>query len=143
MKFTGTGTINAEPEAVYDFLTDPHQVAECAPMMQDVKFKNNDEFEFKISASGFKIGFTVRWTERERPNLIRSAVEGGNRMIGKASLQNEFRIKKNEDNHSQIDWTTDATVTGMIGNMVDQEQLTTLVEKLNNDVIDCARQKLE
>ena len=71
MQFQGDVTIEAPRERAWAFLTDPHQVTQCAPEVQSLKIVDDDRFVVVVKAGVGPVkgtfNFAVKWLERQAP----------------------------------------------------------------------------
>lgn len=142
VKFSGTESINAAPERVWEFLMDPQRFTACAPAMRNVKIKNDREFTFDVDAAGFNIGFNAEWRDRQEPSYARLRIKGGNRFTGGAGLDSEFQISP-EGQGSTVNWSSDVEITGAAKMMLPNDKLKQMVDGMNRDVIACIRDQIE
>ena len=74
MQFSGEERIKAPRAEVWDFLTDPYKIAQCAPGLEDdgVQVVDDRHFKVKVRAGvGFirsVFEFDCEWVERDEPN---------------------------------------------------------------------------
>ena len=141
--FSGTEAINAPPERVWAFLMDPQRFTACAPAMRNVRVKSGHEFSFDINAPGRTVKFDARWEERREPSYAKLRMEGGGRLLGRARLDNEFRITPQGDGSSSVAWSSDVEISGMMGSLLSDDRLRTMVNEMNQDVIACIRREIE
>ena len=69
MKFDGSVTINAKQDTVWEFLTDPHMVSQCAPGVKEVEVVVPDKrfrTDIGVALRAVKVSFAmdVEWIER-------------------------------------------------------------------------------
>src|SRR5689334_6791336 len=81
MNFQGTVTIAAPRDRVWAYLTDPHQVAACAPGLESVDVIVPDKKFRAVTSVGFgavKARFTVdaEWVDLDAPNHARMKIDG-------------------------------------------------------------------
>lgn len=143
VQFSGTEAINASPERVWAFLMDPERFTACAPAMQNVRVKNRNEFSFDIKAPGKTVKFDARWEDRDEPSYARLRMEGGGRLLGRARLDNEFRISPQDEGSSSVAWSSNVEISGMMGSLLPDDRLRSMVDGMNQDVIACFRREIE
>jgi carbon monoxide dehydrogenase subunit G len=141
--FSGTEEINASQERVWAFLMDPERFTACAPAMQNVRVKSRNEFTFDIKAPGKTVKFDARWEDRDEPSFARLRMEGGGRILGRARLDNEFRIGPQDGGSSSVAWSSNVEISGMMGALLPDDQLRAIVNEMNQDVIACIRREIE
>ena len=143
VQFSGTEAIKAAPERVWAFLIDPERFTACAPAMENVHVKNRDEFSFDIKAPGKTVKFDARWEDRQEPSFARLRMEGGGRLLGRARLDNEFRISPQDGGSSSVAWSSNVEISGMMGTLLPDDQLRAMVNEMNQDMIACIRREIE
>ena len=141
--FAGTEVIDASPEQVWAFLMDPQRFTACAPGMRYVRVKNRDEFSFEIEAPGRTVKFDARWEDRDEPSHARLRMQGGSRFLGRARLDNEFRISPQSAGSSSVAWSSDVEISGVLGSLLPDERLRSMVNAMNQDVIACIRREID
>lgn len=143
VRFSGTESINASPERVWAFLMDPERFTACAPAMQNVRIKNRDEFTFEVKAPGATVKFDARWEDRDEPSYARLRMQGGGRLLGRAKLDNEFRISPQADGRSSVAWSANVELSGMMGSLLPEDRLRSMVDGMSRDLIACIRREIE
>ncbi len=143
VRFSGTEAIKASPERVWAFLMDPGRFTACAPAMQNVQVKNRDEFSFEIKAPGKTVKFDARWEDHDEPSYARLRMAGGGRLLGRARLDNEFRISPHDGGSSSVDWSSNVEISGVMGSLLPDDRLRSMVNEMNQDVIACIRRQIE
>lgn len=146
MKLEGTVTIQAPRERVWSFLTDPHQVSQCAPGVESVEVVIPDK-SFRATASiGFgtvKARFTgdVEWLELDRPNRAKMKAHG--KAPGSAAdVVSEMTLGEAPNGATELRWTADVNVVGQIASLA-ARLMGTVSKKLTAVFFDCVRSKIE
>lgn len=146
MKFQGTVTINAPRETVWQYLTDPAKVSECAPGVESVEVLAPNERFRAVAAVGFgavKARFTVdaEWTDLDAPNRARMKIAGkapGSAVNGTT----EMTLSDGEGGVTNLAWVADITVIGAIASLA-ARLMGTVTQTLTNSFFECVRKKIE
>jgi carbon monoxide dehydrogenase subunit G len=146
MKLEGAVTINAPRERVWDFLTDPHKVSQCAPGVESVEVTEPGKRFRAIAAIGFgtvkaRFAGDVEWLELEAPN--RAKMKGhGNAPGSAADVVSEMRLSDAEGGGTKLNWTADITIVGQLAGLA-ARLMGTVSQKLTGAFFECARKKIE
>jgi carbon monoxide dehydrogenase subunit G len=146
MNFNGTVTINAPREKVWQYLTDPDQVSQCAPGLESVEVIAPNEKFRAVTAVGFgavKARFTVdaEWTELAPPDHARMKINGkapGSAVNGTS----EMALSDAPDGATLLTWSADITVIGAIASLA-ARLMGTVTQTLTRAFFDCVRKKIE
>lgn len=146
MKFQGTVTINAPREIVWQYLTDPEKVSECAPGVESVEVIAPNERFRAVAAVGFgavKARFTVdaEWTGLDAPNRAQMKIAGkapGSAVNGTT----EMTLSDAEGGATLLAWVADITVIGAIASLA-ARLMGTVTQTLTNAFFECVRKKIE
>ena len=112
MHLKGTVTIAASQEKVWDFLTDPHAVSECAPGLQSMEVIVPNEKFRAVASIGFgavKATFDseIEFVELDPPNRAMIKVHGS--APGSAvDATSEMILSPGADGATQLDWSAGA-----------------------------------
>ncbi|MEE9215918.1 MAG: carbon monoxide dehydrogenase subunit G [Anaerolineales bacterium] len=146
MKLDGEVTISADRQKVWDFLTDPEAVSQCAPGLESMKIIEPDKQFQAIAALGFgtiKVRFVtdVRWVELDAPNLAKMTAHGT--APGSASdVTGEMRLEDTADGGTKMTWSADIMISGTITSLASR-MMGTVSKKIANSFFDCVRGYLE
>ena len=146
MHLQGTVTIKAPRAAVWDFLTDPHKVSQCAPGVESVDVTEPGKRFRAIAAIGFgtvkaRFAGEVEWLELEVPD--RAKMKGhGNAPGSAADVVSEMKLSDAEDGGTKLDWTADITIVGQLAGLA-ARLMGTVSQKLTAAFFECARKKIE
>src|SRR5262245_7803619 len=116
MKMSGTVTIKAPRQKVWDFLTDPEKVSQCAPGVETVEVVEPGRKFRATAAIGFgsikaKFSGDAEWVELDAPN--RAKVKAHGSAPGSAAdVTSEMNLSDGADGTTQMDWTADVVVLG-------------------------------
>ena len=145
MRFSGTLDIDAPRERVWEFLTDPAQVTQCAPDVQSLEIADPHHFKVVVRAGvgPIKGTFTmnVQFLELDRPRhavvLARGQAPGSAVEMTSSMNLSEFDVT-----HAVMEWTSDVTVSGMIA-QVGARLLQGAADKITQQVFACIKARLE
>lgn len=146
MRFQGTVTINAPRETVWEYLTDPAKVSECAPGVESVEVIAPNERFRAVAAVGFgavKAKFTVdaEWTDLDAPNRARMKIAGkapGSAVNGST----EMALSDADGGGTVLKWVADITVIGAIASLA-ARLMGVVTQTLTNSFFECVRKKIE
>jgi carbon monoxide dehydrogenase subunit G len=145
MEFKGDVTINAPRERVWAFLTDPHQVTQCAPGLQSVEVVDERRFKCVVRAGVGMIkgtfNFDIEWLELDPPNHARMQASG--RMPGSAvRMTSTMTLVGNGQGGTDMHWESDVQVSGTIAG-VGARLMSGVADRMTKEIFDCIRSKLE
>jgi carbon monoxide dehydrogenase subunit G len=146
MHLQGTVTINAPRSRVWEYLTDPHQVSQCAPGVEKVEIVEEGKKFRAIAAIGFgtvkaRFAGDVEWLELDAPN--RAKMKGhGNASGSAADVISEMKLSDAPTGGTQLDWTADVTVVGQLASLA-ARLMGTVSQKLTSAFFECIRKKIE
>ena len=144
MEFKGDVAINAPRERVWAFLTDPHQVTQCAPGLQSVEVVDDRHFKCVVRAGVGMIkgtfNFDIEWLEMDAPSHARMQASG--RMPGSAVRMTSTMALDERDGATDMHWESDVHVSGTIAG-VGARLMSGVADRMTKDIFDCIRSKLE
>ena len=145
MDFKGDVTINAPRETVWAFLTDPHQVTQCAPGLQSVEVVDDEHFKCVVRAGVGMIkgnfNFDIRWLERAAPNFARMRADG--KIPGSAvAMDNTMSLEDDGNGGTIMHWTSNVRVSGTIAG-VGARLMSGVADRQTKEVFECIKSKLE
>jgi uncharacterized protein len=145
MEFSGDVTINASRDKVWAFLTDPHQVTQCAPGLQSVDVIDDSHFKCVVRAGVGMIkgnfNFDIRWLDMDEPNLARMQADG--KIPGSAvSMTSEMRLEDNGENNTLMHWSSNVRVSGTIAG-VGARLMSGVADRQTKEIFACIKSKLE
>jgi uncharacterized protein len=146
MNFNGTVTIEAPREKVWDFLTDPQLVSQCAPGVESVEVITPDQKFRAVASIGFgavKAAFITdaEWTDLDPPNRARMKIRGkapGSAVEGSS----EMLLTDTPEGGTELVWSADITVIGAIASLA-ARLMGVVTQKLTNAFFECVRKKIE
>jgi carbon monoxide dehydrogenase subunit G len=147
MRFHGTVTINAPREKVWNFLTDPQQIAACAPGLESVEIVEPNQKFRAVASIGFgavKATFVTdaTWMGLDPPNHASMKFHGkapGSAVDGTSEMALRDGEKSGE---TILDWSSDVTVIGTIASLA-ARLMGPVTQKLTDSFFDSVRKKIE
>jgi uncharacterized protein len=120
MRFQGDVTIEAPRQSAWDFLTDPHQVTQCAPEVQSLKIVDDQRFLVGVRAGVGPIKgtftFAVMWLERRAPEYARVQARG--KIPGSTvDMMTTMRLTDAGDDRTLLHWESDVKLSGLLGGL--------------------------
>lgn len=146
MQLQGTVTIKAPLEAVWEFLTDPNAVSQCAPGLQSLEILIPDEKFRVVAAIGFgavKAVFKtdVEWLELDPPNRAKMKAHGT--APGSAvDAISEMVMTSLGNDETQLDWSADIVVVGTIASLASR-MMSGVTKKMTGIFFDCVKSEIE
>lgn len=144
MDFSGDVEINAPREKVWAFLTDPHQVTQCAPGLQSVEVIDDSHFKCVVRAGIGMIrgsfNFDIRWLDMEEPSHARMQADG--KIPGSAvSMTSEMNLA-DDDGGTVMHWSSNVRVSGTIAG-VGARLMSGVADRQTKEIFSCIKSKLE
>ena len=146
MKMSGTVSIKAPRQKVWDFLTDPEKVSQCAPGVEKVEVVEAGKKFRATAAIGFgsikaKFSGDAEWVELEAPT--RAKVKAHGSAPGSAAdVTSEMNLVENADGTTDMNWTADVVVLGQLASLA-ARMMAPVSQKLTEQFFECAKQKIE
>jgi carbon monoxide dehydrogenase subunit G len=146
MKLDGEVTINADRQKVWDFLTDPEAVSQCAPGLESMKIVEPDKQFEAVAALGFgtvKVRFVtnVYWVELDAPNLAKMTAHG-TAPGSAADVTGGMQLEDTDDGGTKMTWSADVVVSGTITSLASR-MMGSVSKKIANSFFECVRGYLE
>ena len=146
MHLEGTTTIQAPREQVWQFLTDPHKVGQCAPGLESLEITTPDRKFRAVASIGLgtvKARFTtdVEWVELDAPNRAKMKAHGtapGSAM----DATSEMLLADGPDGATDMKWTADVVVVGTIASLA-ARLMGSVTQKLTGEFFNCVKKKIE
>jgi len=147
VNFKGTVKINAPREKVWAFLTDPQQIAKCAPGVESVEvIEPNQKFR-AVASVGFgavKATFVTdaTWMAVDPPNHAKMKIHGkapGSVVDGTS----EMALRDGDSaGETVLDWSSDVVVSGAIASLA-ARLMGPVTQKLTAAFFEEVRKRLE
>ncbi len=145
MKFNGDVNIKAPRQQVWDYLTDPNKVTQCAPGVQKVEVTSPDAFKV-VAGIGFgmvKVTFDnrVTWAELDAPNKAVAKIHGdapGSAMdaIGTMTLSD------GPEGSTDMHWEAEINILGQIASLA-ARLAGPMAKQLTGAFFNCVRKNVE
>ena len=145
MRFQGDVTIEAPRQRAWEFLTDPHQVTQCAPDVRSLDVQDDQRFTVVVRAGVGPVKgtftFAVTWLEREAPE--RARVQARGKIPGSAvDMMTEMTLTETGDAQTVLHWEADVSVKGVIAS-VGGRLIQGAADKITQQLFACIKSKLE
>ncbi len=146
MQFSGTVNINASRQKVWDFLTDPNQVAPCAPGVESVEVVEPGRKFRAIAAIGFgsvkaRFNGDGEFVELEAPNRAKIKAHG-NAPGSAADVMSEMFLSDGPDGTTDMRWTADIVIVGQLASLA-ARMMAPVSQKLAEQFFAAAKKKIE
>ena len=146
MLLKGDVAIRAPRKIVWDFLTDPKQIAQCAPGVEKV-----EEFEpLKRYRGVVSIGFgavkarfsgEVEILELDEPDFAKLKAHGS-ASGSVADALSEMRLSDGPDDSTIVNWTANVNVSGQLASLASR-LMVPVSQKLAQEFYERVRKKIE
>ncbi len=146
MHMEGTVNIKASRETVWQFLTDPNKVSQCAPGVETVEIVEAGKKFRAVAAIGFgtvkaRFAGDAEFLELEAPN--RAKIKGhGNAPGSAADVTSEMFLSDGPEGSTEMRWTADIVVLGQLASLA-ARMMTPVSQKLTEQFFSCVKKKIE
>jgi carbon monoxide dehydrogenase subunit G len=146
MLLKGDVTIRAPRKQVWDFMTDPEQIGQCAPGVEKIEVIEPLKRYRGIVSVGFgsvKARFSgeVEILELDEPNRAKLKAHGS--ATGSvADATSEMHLSDGPDGSTLVHWTANVTVAGQLASLASR-LMVPVSEKLAGMFYDNVRKKIE
>src|SRR5687768_5752161 len=146
MLLKGDVTIRAPRKKVWDFMTDPDQIGQCAPGVEKIEMIEPLKRYRGIVSVGFgtvKARFSgdVEILELEEPSYAKLKAHGS--ATGSvADAVSEMRLSDGPDGSTVLNWTADVTVAGQLASLASR-LMVPVSQKLAQVFYEQVRKKIE
>ena len=146
MQLKGDVTIRAPRKKVWDFMTDPEQIGQCAPGVEKIEVIEPLKRYRGVVSVGFgavKARFSgeVEILELEEPNRAKLKAHGS--ATGSvADAVSEMSLSDGPDGSTLLHWTADVTVAGQLASLASR-LMVPVSEKLAGVFYEQVRKKIE
>jgi carbon monoxide dehydrogenase subunit G len=146
VQLNGEVTIRAPRKVVWDFLTDPVQIAQCAPGVEKVEVIEPDKRYKGIISIGLgsvKARFEgeVEVLELEEPDHAKLSARGSSGGSAADALS-EMQLSDGPDGSTVVAWTADVTVSGQLASLASR-LMRPVSQKLSNQFYEEIRRRIE
>ncbi len=146
MRYDGSVTINAPMDKVFENMTNPNLVSQCAPGLKSMEIIEPDKLFKVVAGVGFgavhvTFDVNVEWLENRPPDFAKVKAHG----TGQGSavdVISEMHLSPNGDGTTVLSWTADISVVGAIAGLASR-MMGGIIKKLSGNFFDCIREKIE
>ena len=146
MILKGDVTIRAPRKKVWDFMTDPDQIGQCAPGVEKIEMIEPLKRYRGVASVGFgavKARFSgeVEVIELQEPNYAKIKAHGS--ATGSvADAVSEMRLSDGPDGSTLVNWTADVAVSGQLASLA-ARLMVPVSQKLAQVFYEQVRKKIE
>lgn len=146
MRLKGEVTIRAARKQVWDFMTDPEQIGQCAPGVEKIEVIEPLKRYRGVVSVGFgavkaRFAGDVEVLELDEPNYAKIKAHGS--ATGSvADAISEVRFSDGSDGSTLVNWTADVTVAGQLASLASR-LMVPVSEKLAGVFYEQVRKKIE
>lgn len=145
MHLEGTTTIKAPRQKVWEFLTDPNQVAKCAPGVETVEMTGPNKFQ-ATAAIGFgavkaKFKGDGEFVEMDAPGRAKIKAHG-DAPGSAADVLSEMFLSETADGGTELKWTADVTIVGQLASLA-ARMMQPISQKLTAEFFNEVRKRIE
>ncbi|MGE5072112.1 MAG: CoxG family protein [Anaerolineae bacterium] len=146
MLLAGDVTIHAPRKRVWDFLTDPNQIALCVPGVEKIEVvESNKTYRGTVSVGlgTVKARFSgiVEILQLDEPDHARLKAHG-TASGSAADALSEMFLTDGPDGGTNVHWTADVSVSGQLASLASR-LMGPVSQKLASQFYDAVRQKIE
>ena len=146
MLLKGEVSIRAPRKRVWDFLTDPSQIGQCAPGVEQIEvIEPNKRYRGVVSVGlgSVKARFSgdVDILELDEPNRAKLKAHGTSSGSA-ADAVSEMQLRDGPDGATIVNWTADINVSGQLASLVSR-LMVPVSQKLSNQFYEEVRRRIE
>ena len=146
MRLSGEVTIRAPRKKVWDFMTDPNQIGQCAPGVEKIEMieplkRYRGVVSVGLGAVKARFSGDVEITELEEPNYAKLKAHGS-ASGSVADAVSEMRLSDGPDGATTLNWTADVNVSGQLASLASR-LMGPVSQKLAQVFYDQVRKKIE
>ena len=146
MLIKGEVTIRAPRKKVWDFLTDPDQIGQCAPGVEKIEMieplkRYRGIVSVGLGAVKARFSGEVEVMELEEPNYAKIKAHGS-ASGSVADAISEMRLADGPDGSTVLNWTADVTVSGQLASLASR-LMVPVSQKLAQVFYEQVRKKIE
>ncbi len=145
MNFSGSQTINAPIEKVWNYLLDVNNVATCAPGFQSLEELGEEHWKAVVSVGigAVKARFTLDVTRPEKDAPSHMVIKGRGKATGSAvDLNGDMQLTSLDTDQTRMDWQANVVISGTLAS-VGARLMQGTAEKLTGQFFDCLKEKLQ
>ena len=146
MKAEGEVTIQAPRKKVWDFMTDPSQIGQCAPGVEKIEVIDPLKRYRGVISVGFgavkaRFNGEVEITDLDEPDYAKLKAHGS--ATGSAAdVTSEMRLSDGPDGATIVHWTADINIAGQLASLASR-LMVPVTKKLSNQFYDEVRKRIE
>jgi len=146
MRLSGEVTIRAPRKKVWDFMTDPNQIGQCAPGVEKIEMIEPLKRYRGVVSVGFgavKARFSgeVEVLELDEPNFAKLKAHGS-ASGSVADAVSDMQLSDGPDGSTVLNWTADVTVSGQLASLASR-LMVPVSQKLAQVFYDQVKKKIE
>lgn len=146
MRLSGEVTIHAPRKKVWDFMTDPNQIGQCAPGVEKIEMIEPLKRYRGVVSIGFgavKARFSgeVEVLELNEPDFAKLKAHGS-ASGSVADAVSDMRLSNGPDGSTVLNWTADVTVAGQLASLASR-LMVPVSQKLAQVFYDQVKKKIE
>ena len=146
MHLEGVTIIKAPRQKVWEFLTDAHQVSQCAPGVESVEINVPGRKFRAVAAIGFgtvKARFTgdAEFVELDAPHRAKIKAHG-NAPGSAADVMSEMFLSDGPDSSTDMKWTAEVVILGSLASLA-ARMMGPVTQKLTEQFFACVKKKIE
>ena len=146
MLIKGEVTIRAPRKKVWDFLTDPDQIGQCAPGVEKIEMieplkRYRGIVSVGLGAVKARFSGEVEIIELEEPNYAKLKAHGS-ASGSVADAVSEMSLRDGPDGSTVLNWTADVTVSGQLASLASR-LMVPVSQKLAQVFYEQVRKKIE
>jgi len=146
MQLKGSVTINAPRKKVWDFMTDPEQIGQCAPGVEKIEMieplkKYRGTVSIGFGAVKARFSGEVDVLELDEPNRAKLKAHGS-ASGSVADATSEMYLSDGSDDSTVLDWTADVNVSGQLASLA-ARLMVPVSQKLSNQFYEEVRRRIE
>lgn len=145
MNFSGSQTIDAPIEKVWNFLLDVNNVASCAPGFQHMEELGEEHWKAVVAVGigAVKAKFTMDVTRPEKEAPGHMVIKGRGKATGSAvDMNGDMQLTALDAEQTRMDWQANVVVSGTLAS-VGARLMQGTAEKLTTQFFDCLKEKLQ
>ncbi len=144
MKFEGSRDVNASSKAVWDFLMDPHNLAECLPDAKSTEVVDDKTIkaQLKVGVGFIKETFdsTVKYSDiNEASGTVKLTIDA--KAKNNSSTVTIDASVAGDDNSAKLKWNVDAIMAGRLAS-IGQRYISKVADRIIEKSFECMMSKL-
>src|SRR5215207_1808291 len=146
MLLKGEVAIRAPRKRVWDFMTDPEQIGQCAPGVEKIEMieplkKYRGTVSIGFGSVKARFSGDVEILELDEPNYAKLKAHGS--ATGSvADAVSEMHLSDGPDGSTAVNWTADVTVAGQLASLASR-LMVPVSQKLASQFYEQVRKKIE